>query len=114
MHRHGVALPGEKKALRGEPLGVDELMQRNPFEIDMAEESREGSEMSGDEHSRGLQGGDTGLPGEQTRREEYFEAHSHEIEAAEFLPDELEPPIPARRSETLAPVPRAQRHRAAS
>jgi len=50
------------------------------FRPDMSEENREGAEMSGDEHSSGLQGGDSeflsqpresGLPGDETRIEEY-------------------------------------------
>ncbi|NDD90681.1 hypothetical protein EBZ37_01130, partial [bacterium] len=61
LHRHGLNPPAEELAFEGELLGVDELMARNPYEIDMAEEGREGSEWSGDEHSRGLQGGDSEL-----------------------------------------------------
>ena len=102
LHHHGLEAVGEDLAREGEPLGVDQLMARNAYEIDMAEESREGSELSGDEHSRGLQGGDSdlqsqphlssGLPGEQARHEQFFEQHSNELEFADLLPEDLEPP----------------------
>lgn len=101
LHRHGVEPPGEDLAREGELLGVDQLMSRNAFELDMAEESREGSELSGDEHSRGLQGGDSelqsqphlssGLPGEQDRHERFFEAHAVELEFSDLLPEDAEP-----------------------
>lgn len=61
-----------------EVLAVDEMM--NNFNIDMSEEDREGDEMSGDDHSSGLQGGeqelnhqdnvDNGLPGERNEDDE--------------------------------------------
>jgi hypothetical protein len=50
------------------------------FEMDMATEDREGDEMSGDDHSSGLQGGETelahqpnidrGMPGDATEEQE--------------------------------------------
>lgn len=61
------------------PLPDEYGMQHN-YRLDMSEGSREGDEMTGDEHSFGLQGGDpdlarqptvdNGLPGEETEREE--------------------------------------------
>lgn len=38
---------------------VDELM--NTFSVDMSEDGREGDEMSGDDHSSGMQGGESEL-----------------------------------------------------
>jgi hypothetical protein len=59
-------------------LDGDEMLQN--FHVNMAESNREGDEMSGDEHSAGLQGGDSEfygqptfddeLPGEETEKEE--------------------------------------------
>lgn len=59
------------------PLAVDHMIHN--FHFDMAEDRREGDDMSGDEHSSGLQGGDvepvrrhghnkisTGIPGDAT------------------------------------------------
>lgn len=58
-------------------LSADQLVDR--LEVNMSEPNREGDEMSGDEHSAGLQGGDpdlerqphidSGLPGEETEDE---------------------------------------------
>jgi len=122
LHHHGLEAVGEDLAREGEPLGVDQLMARNAYEIDMAEESREGSELSGDEHSRGLQGGDSdlqsqphlssGLPGEQARHEQFFEQHSNELEFADLLPEDLEPP--AWRARRQAPGASPPRRRAGS
>ncbi len=124
LHHHGVEQPGEELAREGELLGVDELMARNPYELDMAEESREGSEMSGDEHSRGLQGGDSelrwqphlssGLPGEQSRHEQFFEAHALDLEFADLTPEDAEPQPRARRQAAGAPPPRVKLPRRAS
>jgi hypothetical protein len=60
-----------------DPLPVDRMMDR--MEVNLSEENREGDEMSGDEHSSGLQGEDSeeqgqphfdsGLPGERTEDE---------------------------------------------
>jgi hypothetical protein len=119
LHHHGVEPEGQDLAREGELLGVDQLMARNAYEIDMAEESREGSELSGDEHSGGLNGGDSelqsqphlssGLPGEQTRHEEFFEQHSLELEFADLVPEDAEPhEALARRQAASAPLPRAK------
>ncbi|MEK6704529.1 MAG: hypothetical protein AABZ06_01950 [Bdellovibrionota bacterium] len=61
-----------------EPLDPDRMKEN--YHVDMAEENREGDEMSGDGHSSGLQGDemelsnqihiDTGLPGDWTQRHE--------------------------------------------
>ena len=68
------------------------------FEEDMAEEDREGDEMSGDDHSNGLQGGEagdesqefsSGMPGDETRVEELKAKNRH-------LPEEPEPTEEAR------------------
>ena len=66
---------------RNRPIDIsnpDDLLSN--YNVDMSEENREGSEMSGDDHSGGLQGGeqeletqplvDSGLPGDETKREE--------------------------------------------
>jgi hypothetical protein len=59
-------------------LGADEMMAN--YNVDMSETQREGDEMSGDEHSSGLQGGepeiehqlaiDSGMPGHRSEHEE--------------------------------------------
>jgi hypothetical protein len=71
----------EEGSLRGEEV-LREHRDHPSFAVDLSEEDREGDEMSGDEHSGGLQGGEpelsspgqlhisTGLPGDQTRLEE--------------------------------------------
>jgi hypothetical protein len=74
LHHHGRDRPKQDPDLRAE-LDLEEN-----FRVDMAETQREGDEMSGDEHSSGLQGGEPelerqphlsqGLPGEETLREE--------------------------------------------
>lgn len=74
---HG--LPPEEDATDRDPIPADYLMDRR-YEIDLAEENREGDEMSGDEHSCGLQGGESelagqphinsGLPGDRTLHED--------------------------------------------
>lgn len=71
LHRHG--------RISAEPVGdedprpLDELaFSEDHFEMDLsAEPDREGDEMSGDEHSSGLEGGElgTGIPGEETREQ---------------------------------------------
>lgn len=70
LHSHGLT----EKPTAG-PQSADQLLNR--FEVDLGEENREGDEMSGDDHSSGLQGGepeliqphiDTGIPGDETRR----------------------------------------------
>lgn len=50
LHEHGEDI----EDYSNEEIGVDRKLGR--FEIDMAEENREGDELSGDEHSAGLQG----------------------------------------------------------
>lgn len=109
----------EEGSLRGDEIlyshGVDEEATPevprldqiiNRYEVDLAEENREGDEMSGDEHSSGLQGGeseltrqvhiDTGLPGNRTLREEQIELTepwNEEENRAEPIPEKsLRPP----------------------
>lgn len=77
LHRHGYERELPKEA-RERMVPTDEIM--NTFRADMSEENREGMEMSGDEHSAGMQGGDsefehqahidTDMPGEQTQDDE--------------------------------------------
>ena len=68
------------------PLRGDEVLREHRdhpnYSMDLSEENREGDEMSGDEHSGGLQGGEpeltspgqghiqTGMPGDQNRIED--------------------------------------------
>lgn len=69
----------ETGELRGDEI-LHESRAQPGMRIDMSEENREGDEMSGDEHSSGLQGGepelesqphiDSGIPGDETRLEE--------------------------------------------
>ena len=75
LHSHGK----DPLTYTGNPPELDLIINEN-WETDLAEEDREGDEMSGDEHSSGLEGGEpelasqphisTGLPGDRTRREE--------------------------------------------
>jgi hypothetical protein len=78
LHHHGQT---EEVAPLPEIPPVDLLMNR--FQMDLAEENREGDELSGDDHSGGLQGGEreltgqrhinTGMPGDLTNRSELQE-----------------------------------------
>lgn len=66
------------------PLRGDEVLRENRdhpnFHVDLSDGAREGDEMSGDDHSSGMQGEDSehpvqehipsGLPGDETRLEE--------------------------------------------
>lgn len=56
-HQHGVE---ETRNQSGDPKELTEIMDKN-WSMDMSEENREGDEMSGDEHSQGLQGGEPEL-----------------------------------------------------
>ncbi|MFN7685520.1 MAG: hypothetical protein ACK5QT_08930 [Oligoflexia bacterium] len=90
LHEKNRPFPGELKARQGEPLAADELMALECYDLDLSEECREGAEMSGDEHSSGLQGGESelqgqphlesGMPGAQTAHDEWFERHLHHLE----------------------------------
>ena len=61
---------------------IDILMARNNCEMNLSEPDREGDEMSGDDHSSGLQGGEeelqhqphieSGNPGDMSEKEEDF------------------------------------------
>ncbi len=74
LHHHGIP-PGD----RDPSIGSEDEMLEN-YKIDMSETNREGAEMSGDDHSAGLQGGETelrnqatidaGIPGDATDHEE--------------------------------------------
>jgi hypothetical protein len=107
LHSHGVDLPAAEQAREGELLGVDELMARQPYQLDMAEEGREGAEWTGDEHSLGLQGSESelqsqpqrssGLPGESARHEREFEKHGSELGFSDLTPEEAEPRPSSRR-----------------
>jgi hypothetical protein len=76
LHSHG--RPTDTRHPDTDIRSVDEMLHN--YQMDMSEESREGDEMSGDDHSSGLQGGDpdltgqphisSGLPGERTQDEE--------------------------------------------
>ena len=100
LHEHGRVPASDLDARRGEPLGADELMALESYDLDLAEESREGSEMTGDEHSSGLQGGeselqsqphiDSGMPGEQSRHEQWFERHQADLDLGRLAPEEAE------------------------
>jgi hypothetical protein len=52
----------EGGSMRGDEL-LRERTDHPNFNVDMSEDSREGDEMSGDEHSSGHQGDDPGFPG---------------------------------------------------
>jgi hypothetical protein len=65
-----------------DPVSLLSLLDR--MSVDMSEVDREGDEMSGDEHSSGMQGGESeernhahiqsGLPGEETEDDALIEA----------------------------------------
>ncbi len=77
-HQHGV-LPEDEAFVDVE--GIDKKIDR--MKMDLSEPSREGDEMSGDDHSSGLQGGESelksqphieaGLPGEELERRDRLE-----------------------------------------
>ena len=79
LHQHGLYTDDEPDE---ESVSLDEIINRR-FSVDLSEERREGDEMTGDEHSSGLQGGEpelyyqphleTGFPGDATRRVEDHE-----------------------------------------
>ncbi|MBC7693640.1 MAG: hypothetical protein H7222_17880 [Methylotenera sp.] len=72
------ALKDEDGAVDSDPRPLTEIL--NDYNLDMSEDNREGDEMSGDDHSLGMQGGETeeknqihirsGLPGEETDHDE--------------------------------------------
>lgn len=73
LHHHGKP----SREFSEDPVPIDQAMDR--FVSDMSEIDREGDEMSGDDHSSGLQGGepelrrqphiDSGMPGDVTEEE---------------------------------------------
>lgn len=75
LHNHGMI---EISATRSDVTSVDEMMRN--YHFDMSELNREGDEMSGDDHSSGLQGEvqpfvhelnhEAGTPGETSADEE--------------------------------------------
>jgi hypothetical protein len=79
----------------GNPIAVDRLMDRT-YDMDCAEVDREGDEMSGDEHSSGLQGGEleiehqrhltTGLPGDETEHENLWTVEDEVSDEDKDLP----------------------------
>lgn len=78
IRQHGKTFDDKRDPNYVKELDGDEMLTN--FHIDMGESNREGDEMSGDEHSNGLQGEDSefrdqptfddGLPGEETEKEE--------------------------------------------
>ena len=90
LHHHGMT---EEHSPLPDVPPVDLLMDR--FQLDLAEENREGDELSGDDHSGGLQGGEhelagqlhlpTGLPGDLRARSELQE--KIDLELREEFPD---------------------------
>jgi hypothetical protein len=75
LFEHGLA----EQEYTGDPQDLDKLLFDN-FNVDLSEVDREGDEMSGDEHTSGLEGGEpeiegqlhisTSLPGDRTKHEE--------------------------------------------
>src|SRR5690349_20702858 len=61
----------------------EELYEKATYEVDLSDENREGDEMSGDDHSNGMEGGDAelanqehihrGMPGDETSEQERIE-----------------------------------------
>jgi hypothetical protein len=54
LYSHGRTSPANK----GDPVELNEIIDEN-WEMDLAEEDREGAELSGDEHSSGNQGSES-------------------------------------------------------
>lgn len=120
LHSHGLSTRDEKEDIQA----VDELITR--FSMTMDEPGREGDEMSGDEHSSGLQGEEpdlwnqqqsgAGLPGEETHQEEKEERFysSHRLEEPPATPRRQ--PRPPRRtpSSTRKSSPRKTKKQKAS
>lgn len=94
LHDHGVQSKRARRRIPDSSLGVDKMMNRY-YEMDLAEESREGDEMSGDDHSSGLQGEDfelmghshleSGMPGDRLARIETNEQREEEEREGEQL-----------------------------
>ena len=61
LHSHGI----DARPYSGDPTAVDQLINES-WEINLAEEDREGDELSGDEHSMGLQGDEPPEPEPKT------------------------------------------------
>ena len=81
LHDHGTDEEQEDFEIRPDhATPIDILMARNNYEMNLGEPDREGVEMSGDDHTYGLQGGeqelhhqphiDSGIPGEESEKEE--------------------------------------------
>src|SRR4051812_34893136 len=80
LHHHGILQTNMEPDQ--DPVELDTLLEEN-YRVDLAEEDREGADMSGDEHSSGLQGGeselagqlhiDTGIPGNLNPKQEVIE-----------------------------------------
>jgi hypothetical protein len=78
IREHGRTFDDKRDPNFVKELDGDEMLQN--FHVNMGESNREGDEMSGDEHSSGLQGGDSEfekqptfddeMPGEETEKEE--------------------------------------------
>ncbi len=91
LHSHGLPI----REYTDTPPDLDQILNDN-WNIDLSEENREGDEMTGDDHSSGLEGGEpeienqphimTGLPGDRTLHEEL--THLEVL----FSPLETEPP----------------------
>src|SRR4051794_534337 len=87
LHSHGLDPDAE-----GSPTGdqdVNEIVNHPYFEVDQAEVDREGDDMTGDEHSSGLQGDEsellnqphifTGLPGDLSGHKGQLEEFQEEV-----------------------------------
>ncbi len=79
LHHHGEEREVEATA----ETPVDRLMDR--YQMNMAEEGREGDELSGDEHSSGLQGSDPELFGDSVQSERARELQEAPEEAPLIL-----------------------------
>lgn len=100
--RHGVT--GEQDQPDADPLPMDQMLGRT--RVDLMEPDREGDEMTGDEHSSGLQGGepeldrqphwDSGIPGDFNEREDLISELHLLTEGDETIP--RQPPRERRRT----------------
>ena len=107
LHNHGIEDENEDK---GQPDSIHELdsILNQYYEVDLAEVGREGDEITGDDHSSGLQGGETeikgqihlgtGLPGDVGEKIEKIEKLEGEVLENESL---LKPPVGAPRPKHL-------------
>ena len=110
LHNHGIEEEEEDESLPSSEQELDQILNHY-FKVDMAEEGREGDELTGDEHSSGLQGEDsefagqihldTGLPGGRIDRIAKIEELEEEEREGENLTQPRSKPARTRHLRNL-------------